>query len=478
MRANALLITLAILPCFSALLHLRAFSSDLVGIHVWRQTQTQSTILSFYEEDFNILAPRRTARGGNDGIARIEFPLMQWLFACFYKLFGNHLIITRLLTFITGIFSIAGVYTLLNTLFKDRLVGVAGAWAFNFSPVFFYYTVNPMPDNIALCFGIWGLACFFRWYDNREFAHLLLSGFFLCLSALTKLPFVIYFSVPFAYFLFQGNSQKRNGLLVTALFLIPPAIWYAWAIPGWTGNPVVSGILKNDLGMGQIFQYLLDNLISVLPEMLLNYASVPFFVAGLYFMVSRKSYRDSRFKLLAILGAAVLAYFLFEINIIANVHDYYLFPFLPLLFVLAGYGILNMLTGRSIALSRFAFFLLALLPLTAYLRMQVRWTAERPGFNKDWLTYKSELRGAVPNDALCIAGNDVSSCIFFYYIDKKGWPFNSDQLDSTRMKTMIKEGASYLYSDSRNVDEKADIQPYLDSLILEKGSVRIFRLRK
>lgn len=471
------MITLVMIPLLSAVLHRRAFSSDLIGVHVWRQTQTQSTTISFYEEDFNILNPRRNARAGNDGIFRMEFPLMQWFFACFYKIFGNHLIITRLLTFVIGIGSVAGLYSLLNALFKDRLAAVAGAWAFNFSPVFFYYTVNPLPDNLALCCAIWGLAFFFRWYNNLSSNLLLWSGLFLCLATLVKLPFVLYFSVPF-WLGIRGffKKEKRGRIWRVALFLIPPAAWYTWVIPGWAGNDVVSGILGNRYEAAQIFRYLLDNLVSVLPEMLLNYASVPLFLAGFYFLIARKTYRNPRFSLLAVCGAAVLAYFFYEINLITNVHDYYLFPFLPLLFVLTGYGALHMLTGKIPALARLALLLLALMPLTAWLRMQVRWDAGRPGFNKDWLTYKKELREAVPKEALCVAGNDDSYCIFFYYIDKKGWPFGNNDLDSARMKTMIREGARFLYSDSRATDEKAELRPFLDSLILEKGSVRVFRL--
>jgi hypothetical protein len=85
----------------SFLMHYQHFSKDLISIHAWRQTQTQSTINNFYEEDMNILNPRKNDRGTTDGIFRMEFPLMQWIVACQYKLFGNHLIISRLFMFIT-----------------------------------------------------------------------------------------------------------------------------------------------------------------------------------------------------------------------------------------------------------------------------------------------------------------------------------------------------------------------------------------
>jgi len=36
-------------------MHFEHFSKDLMSNHVWRQTQTKSTIINFYEEDMNIL---------------------------------------------------------------------------------------------------------------------------------------------------------------------------------------------------------------------------------------------------------------------------------------------------------------------------------------------------------------------------------------------------------------------------------------
>ncbi len=483
LRKHALVVTLLFIPVFSAVMHWRVFPTELVGAHAWRQVQTQVVVVNFYEEDFNILNPRVDSRGSHDGILRREFPIMQWLFACVYKLFGNQLVITRILSFLMGICTLAGMYFLVKNLFKDRLAAVVGAWALCFSPAFFYYTVNPLPDNFALCCAVWGTAFFFRWHTHRVFADLLWTGFFLSLSALAKLPFVIYCCAPFLCFLIEFLKKKEfapfaGRTLTMALLLAPAAAWYAWVIPDWSGTGIVAGMLENETPMAVILKYLWGNLISVLPEMLLNYASLPFFLAGGYFLFVRKLYRDARFVLLAAVGVAALAYFLFEINMIALAHDYYLFPFMPLLFILVSYGALQMLTGKNVFLARTAIFLLLLAPVTAFLRTQKSWNTESPGFNKDLLTYKRELREAVPQDALCVAGNDVSRHIFLYYIDKKGWAFDSDRIDRGGLEYMIGEGAQYLYSDTRRVDEGAEFRPLLDSLILEKGTIRVFRLRK
>jgi len=464
-------------------MHYKHFSKDIISIHSWRQTQTQSTINSFYEEDMNILNPRRNARGNGDGIYRMEFPLMQWLVAASYHITGKSIVVTRLFMFGIGLLSILGLYKLLLYLFNKELLAILGAWAFNFSPSFYYYTINPLPDNLALCCSIWGLVLFFRWTKSNKPFQLLLCSVLLCLGALCKLPFIIYFIVPGVYLLrkmYVSREYKKvviDGMLVFSSLVFPLA-WYVTVIPEWKGNGIVGGMFDNKTTFYTLFDYLQHNLVSTLPELLLNYGSLVFFIAGFYFFFKKKAYKSSHFILIISLSIVVLAYFLFEINMIAKIHDYYLFPFYPLLFILVGYGAFYLYTLEKPFFKILTIGLLCILPITCYIRMYERWIPESPGFNKDLLVYKTELREIIPNDALVIVGNDVSHYISFYYIDKKGWGFDTDNLTSDKIDVMIDEGAEFLYSDSRKVDTNELIIPYLDGLILQKESIKVFRLKK
>jgi 4-amino-4-deoxy-L-arabinose transferase-like glycosyltransferase len=454
-----------------------------MGIHVWRQAQTQTTINNFYEEDMNILNPRRNDRGNSDGIFRMEFPLMQWLVAGTYKIFGNHLIISRIFMFIIGLGSVLGMYCMLQALFKNNTLALMGAWAFNFSPSFYYYTINPLPDNFALCCSIWGIAVFFHWTGNNKNHLLLLSGLLLSIGALCKLPFILYFLVPLAFFILVSAKNKFNknliiNILSIVIFTIPPIVWYILVIPYWRGNGIVSGIMDNQVPSIVVLDYLQHNLVSTLPELFLNYGSVLFFISGFYFLFKRKAFRNPLFPVLVVWSLGILCYFLFEINMIAKIHDYYLFPFYPLLFMLVSYGAYNFLRIENKIFKFLTLLIMLILPFTAHLRMQTRWNPDSPGFNKDLLIYKQELRNAVPQNALCVAGSDVSHFVFFYYIDKKGWGFDSGKLDGSDLKKMIDEGAEFLYSDSRTVDTSQQIRQFLNQLVIEKGSVRVYRLQK
>lgn len=471
------ILTFTILLSFG--MHYRHLNKELMSVHVWRQTQTQSTIINFYEEDFNILNPRKNDRGATEGYYRMEFPLMQWLVACLYKIFGNHLIISRLSMFVIGAFSVLGMYKLLQSLFNNVVPGIIGAFAFTFSPCFFYYTINPIPDNMALMASIWGLALFFTWKESGKASHLILAGVMLSIGTLCKLPFIIYYAVPGWYFtrkIILRDQQQSQIVKHAFMLLLPvllPVLWYIKVIPGWKGNGITSGVLDNQIPISSMLDILQHNLVSTLPELLINYGSVSFFIAGFYFFFKKRLFLHRNFALLLILFLGLLVYFFFEINMIGKVHDYYLFPFFPILFIIVGFGAFSLLKSQFKSLQIFTLISLISLPLFAEARMASRWNPNTPGVNKDLYTYKTELRNAVPKDALCVVGNDISHFIMLYYLDKKGWCFDDGKPD---LSMMISQGAQYLYLDTKNIHDLSHFAPFTDSLIMQRGTIQVYHL--
>lgn len=464
----------------SLLMHAWMLNRDLVGVHVWRQTQTQTVINNFVSESWNIFEPRVDQHAHTDRIYRMEFPVMQWLFAGFFKVFGPHIIISRILTLLIGFTSVIGIYRLCSLIFNNKTVGVIAAWAFSFSPLFYYYTVNPLPDNFALCCAIWSLVFFYSYMQKPVLKYIIISAVFLCLATLAKLPFVVYGVVAAVYWLMYRKEWARKPwtpLVVYFLLLIPAMAWYISVIPGWTGNGVVAGVLDTSTyTVSGVLHILSGTLVSMLPEMLLNYAATPLFIAGLVFLFQRRLWQHPYFLPLLFLLLAVTAYYLFEINMIALVHDYYLFPFLPLLFIVVAYGAYSLLSMQKNMYRVATLILLLALPLLAMARINGRWGTENPGFNKVYYHHKEELRGLVPQGEYCVVGNDVSSFILLYYLDRKGWAYHSDMLNEQDLRYFITCGAAYLFADGE-VDKKPGIIQLTERLVYNKNGLRVYKLK-
>lgn len=464
----------------SFIMHLPHLKKDLMGMHVWRQAQTQNTVISFYEEDMNILNPRRSSRGNTDGIFRMELPLMQWLIASAYKATGEHIVVTRLYMFCIYAFGIMGFGLLGYIFFQSRTAGVIGAWAFSFSPEMFYFGINPLPDVMAVSITAWGLYFIMRYRHFGQLHNWVIGCLLLMLAALVKLPFVLFFGVPFCYLLqlfWPTKSVKAIGNLtaVAILALLPVAAWYVPAIVSWQGNGIVGGVLASDTSFAVLYGYLIHHLFSTIPELLVNYAAMPLMLFAFYQFIKQRKYLDARFSLLLPTFIAVTAYFLYELNMIEKVHDYYLFPFYPFIIITVVYGALSLWQLSS---WRWLVWLLVLaLPITAGIRTANSWDEQRPGFNADLLLHKQELQAAAPDYGLCVVGNDISQHIWFYYLHKKGWAFDQDNFDVRKLQEKINLGARYLYTDSKLVSANKEIIPLLDTLLLQRGTIMVYKLK-
>jgi len=478
------LFSILFLCLVSTAMHWQIFTTDLIGVHVWRQSQTQINIQNFVRYDFNIMNPRNNFVFGESNIKRFEFPVMQWLIASADKVFGESITVTRISMFLIGIACVIGMFFLLKAVLKDNLTALLGAWAFNFSPLFYYYTMNPLPDVFALCCTVWYMFFLFSYFDKQKTISLLLAAFFLGLATLAKLPFIIFGSVAAVYVLQQLQSKGIAPLrkcfaliFVFTSFLLPAFFWYKWVIPSWGDNGVLKGIFSNSVSTERTIEIFKFHAFELLPKILLNYAVVPFFLAGCFFMVKNKVYVKAKWSLLAAAGLTVILYFLLEYNMIDIIHDYYMLPFLPPLFLIVAYGIKMLLM-----VSRFTRFatvgLLILLPFFAFLAVNNYWNVRKSYFNPDVFIYRKELKKAVPTDSKCIILNDVSGYIFSYQVDKQGAIFNDENLSAAWIRDLVKKGYRYMYSDCRNVDDNPEVQKSIDHLMVECGSVKVFKLKE
>ena len=476
---------LLLIPCISMVMHWRIFTTDLMGIHLWRQSQTEINIQNFYRHDFNIMNPRNNSvNGGSDNIKRFEFPIMQWLVAVPHKIFGESIAITRISMFFIGLWGVLGMFFLIKYLFKDTFSAVVGAWIFNFSPLFYYYTMNPLPDVFALCSSLWAMAFFFKFYETEKNRDALLSAFFLSLATLAKLPYVIFGAMVGAYILIQlfknGTKTIKPSLKLAAFYvvlLLPAFFWYKWVIPTWGENGVLKGVLDNKIPLSKSIEILKFHYEQTLHYLLLTKAGIPFFVLGIFFMLKNKILKTEKGLMMAATGLAVIAYFLFEINMIDIVHDYYMMPFLAVLPIITTYGFKKIypLHWTTQILS---FLLICALPVLAFRAVNNYWSIEKSYINSDLILYKDELRRLVPNDEKCIILNDVSNYIFSYQIDKQGHIFQNDDLPMPWIEDMIKRfNVRYMYSDSRKVDGNPEFKAFVESTIFERGTIKVFKFK-
>lgn len=477
----------------SLFLHRNYLSLDIQGVHSWRQSQTMWNVRNFARYDANIMNPRvsRLLKDGTPKIYRYEFPILQWSIAMLQKkVVGEDIVFVRLFMFGIGIFSIVGMYFLGNLIFKSKWIGLLMAFFFQFSPLFYYYTINPMPDCLALAAGIWYIYFTLLYEERREVRYLVFAGIGLLISTWAKLPFLM-FSILTIYFFFKNMTWNRTGILrqmryaiVPFLLVLPALVWYAWVIPGWNNNPVMTGIFGAEFDLYNYLGILKFHITKIFPKTLLYITMWPLFLLGMAGIVR---YYKQRGWLFTLIGITFL-YFFLELTAIDRHHDYYMMPFLPWMYIVVGYGIYYLLTIKITVFQKYKIPILTILaliitsPNQTIQRTRNAWSLEATGylavgFAEDYYCYSDLLRDAVPMDAKCIIVNDPSSYMYSYRVDKQGFFHMEDHFPVGWFKDLIDNyGATYLYSDSEKINQMGLSNGLIDSLVIDTGVVKVFRL--
>ncbi len=458
-------------------LHRGHFNLELRGTHVWRQSITALHIRNFLRYDNNILNPRVASfNGGRDNISRYEFPLMQWVIAQVERVTGESVAVVKFYQFLIAISFLIGFMFLLKRAGFDRKYYWMGIWAVAFSPVIYYYSVSPIPDMLALSFATWALYHAVGFYRSKQnkLSSIFYIGLLISLATLVKLPYIL-FMIPAVYLIFAKYrmqwKQYALPFAILASCMIPAFSWYAWVIPQWTVG-ITKGVFDNQISMDHALQIIFYHLKVMFPYRLLNIAFVPFFLLSVI-PVFRSIRKDALLQSMILGFLAYLAYFLFELNMIDVVHDYYMMPFVPFLFygVMTGIRYCWQLSYPAARVLVGAVLIAA--PFTCRVNTQDDW--DITDF-KDIYEKQAEFIGVAPQDEKVIMLKDFSGFILPYLIDHRGYIFNFDTLPRSWVKNMISEyNVHYMYSNSRMSDSiNSD---FIRDTVFKHGEFKVFRLK-
>ncbi len=479
-------VILIIAVLLSAMLRWRIYTTDLIGIHLWRQTQTQWNIKNFADYSLNILYPRTAALNEDfDNVVLLEFPIMQWLIGVLYRVTGTEAIfLTRFSLFAISIVTTIGMYRWLSHWYRSQYTGALTASLFLFSPLYYYYAINPLPDVFALCMVAWFCYHFSQYMERPTYRSLILSASFISLAILSKLPFIVFGGgvATYAMYLIIERSwgQIRDVVIAFSLSLIAPMMWYLRASRSWDREGPIAGIFAADMSLMDIWQLISCHLTHWWIQLIVGIPTFLLLMIGGVLIIRDQRGKRLSYRAAFVLGSALflLIYYIYELNIIAKVHDYYMLPFLPLLFLIIGQATQILQRWSTAARTILATVLLFAAAGYSYHTMQPRWSLEMSYFNEDVIQYKEELKAAVPANSPSIFINDGSACIFSYYMDQWGYMFAEDHLPAGWIAHMItKGGVQYMYSDSRIVDQNPETQQFIDSLLLQKGDVHVYKLK-
>jgi hypothetical protein len=201
----------------------------------WRQCDYVQIARNYWREEANILYPRIDWRGDTPGYVESEFPLIPWVGARLFDLFGYREWLLRAVSALFGIASLLAFVPLCR-----KLLPVGGALfataTFALNPLLFHLSTALQPESVMVFGSILAVLLLVRWSERPGFGRLLAAAAAVALAILGKAPAAC-LGLLFVWVLWQrlgrGLFWNKQVLAAGALAVLPPLAWYAWAAHFW-----------------------------------------------------------------------------------------------------------------------------------------------------------------------------------------------------------------------------------------------------
>jgi len=468
------------------------------GFHFIRQTDVLSFVANYFKNGFNFFQPQVFNLQSIDGKVVGEFPILYYLTALSYLLFGEHEFILRLVTIAIASTGFFYLFKLLNSLLHDLFYAIAFSFLFISSTILLYYVNNFLPDASALGFTLIGWYFFFSYLKNENKRNsLLVTYIFFTLASLIKVTYFINPIASFAAIVFFEVSTRisikniiRNNLVLMLFFTISLVLVLGWNLYVIHYNRVnqdhyflihsrpLWSLSKNRIL--EVWDYITHYWYSKYYFQSTIHFFITIIIAGLFF--NRKSERVLGI-LTFILALGSMCYFLLFYAQFKD-HDYYFIALIPAIIFLV---INSFITIRNkfpkwvnSYIARALLLLLCVLSLNYAREKLIHRYKNTEGLNGGIVTLLSETRNyidsiGISDDAKFVIMTDETPNGGLYCINRAGWALKDDSEASLLLlDSYVNQGATYiLYTDKKYVNTAIT-----NNKVGENNGVLIYKLVK
>lgn len=207
-----------------------------IGTHIWRQTDSASFAWCFWKNGMNFFQPQILNRSFGNGFAVSEFPILQYIIALLYAVFGFHWWISKLVYVVVYFSGLAAIFHSTKYFIKDLFWAYILSLLFFTAPAMVFYGNSCVPDVAALSFSFIGFSFFLSYQETNKKYFLWLGTIFFCLAGLMKITYLLLFisSMIVLMFLFFKDKNEfyflfKRYLFSIVLIIAINLVWNLWA---------------------------------------------------------------------------------------------------------------------------------------------------------------------------------------------------------------------------------------------------------
>ncbi|MBI4991163.1 glycosyltransferase family 39 protein [Candidatus Gottesmanbacteria bacterium] len=226
-RLNWLFILLLFVVLPFRLYHL---TYPLLDAHFFRQTQTATIALNFYNHGINLLQTELDIFGiGKEKYITLEFPLYEAIVAVFYKIFFESSIWGRVVSILASFLGAWYLFKLVVLLVRNEKIAFFSSFFFLFAPLNMFYQRSFMIEPLVITLLLSGIFYFCHFVNFNDKKSYLLSVVLLTLGFIHKGIYGPFWLLPITVYYLKKRSFREifSAKFILAL-IVPLAVLFFW----------------------------------------------------------------------------------------------------------------------------------------------------------------------------------------------------------------------------------------------------------
>ncbi len=468
----------------SGALALRLWTLDTPALDrtAWKEIDYIEISRNYWQHGFRFWEPEITWPAEPPRVTAMEFPLVPYLAALLYALFGFHTWTVRLLAIVAHLLMAVYLFRLTRReLGASVAVGAAWAasvfaWSHEFGQMLF-------SEPLMIACSVGALYHFAEWIDFRRTRDAAWSTVLFSLAVALKLE-PLFLLLPLSYLAFRRwrlrGPPYRTAIRMFAVALILPGLWYSYAFYLSRTSIDVFGVVPFLQGHDKLQTLTMLSDAEWYRIMFWRIAGLVGGKIGLLLLAAGVAVSFARKGSLSfwVYGASVGCYFAIvaEGQIDAPYRQMNAIPPLAAFVALGAEGIGSLASavfrmvsgGRRVPDTVTVLVLLSLIGLIPLRRAEQMTQRDpmQPVHGGQWELAQVIRRHATPASRLITAGeytihrggNDLSPVIY-YYAGMQGWSLQRPDWDVEYVAELIRRGATHFVA--VDMDREPDAQPFL-----------------
>jgi hypothetical protein len=477
--------------------------------HNWRQSDSASLALSYYNNGMEFFRPsvHNIGIGGTGSVG--EFPILYYVAAGLYHLFGPNEAVLRLLHYLFFVLGIWGFSRINLRIFNNAWVAVLLAGIFLTMRLSAYFSFNFIPNTVSLGLMLFAAWLYFRYYQSRWMGWYWIAMTCVLIGGLIKPTMLVLFlawasvwglstlfsRVPF----FQVDRKlfPKIPVVIITIAAVMGAIflWMYWGRSynkmhrSWVFMMEAAPAWELDRGAYKFtwkrIRHWLDGRIYFAE---FNYIIAVAFGLNCLFIRRFPPFIRWFFGFVTLGTAAYMALFFKQFID----HNYYFFDFFPFLMLTLSMSLYLLKSYWPKVFHHWGFVLVLLVIFNmglnnariymddAYdLSKSIMPTSVNPSFyhTKELRAYVEEI-GIKYEEHQILSIPDKTPNLTLYYLNRNGFTRIKKDVSDWEMNEYIKQGADFLVVSDAEVLESDQVKPFLIKPIgVFESSIFFFDLR-